>query len=176
MCFWGLEAICDNMKKKDFVCVLLACVVFMTSCASTTRIETYPSGAKLYVDGEFVGETPCDYTDSKIIGSSIGVRLEKEGYKPITTIITKDEEPNIGAAVAGYFFLVPLLWAMKYRPFHNYELVSIKNDEGMSAMPIKEGNEVSITIKLQELKTAFEQGLITKEEYDAKRTKILEEL
>lgn len=40
-------------------------------------IQSNPSGAKLYLNGENVGETPYSHTDTKIAGSTTTVQLEK---------------------------------------------------------------------------------------------------
>jgi hypothetical protein len=49
--------------------------------------------------------------------------LEKEGYEPLNTIFSRNEEVDPGAIVGGVFFLFPFLWTMKYKPTHNYELM-----------------------------------------------------
>ena len=81
-----------------------------------TLIQSNPSNAKLYIDGQHVGQTPYKHRDSKIVGSSLMVKIEKEGYQPLITTITKDEEVNVGAIVGGLFFVVPFLWTMQYQP------------------------------------------------------------
>lgn len=37
---------------------LLAVEIFLSSCASTTLIQSNPNGAKVYIDGEAVGQFP----------------------------------------------------------------------------------------------------------------------
>ncbi len=104
------------------IALLLAMSVLFASCASTTIIQSDPSGAKLYLNGEAVGETPYMHTDTKIIGSTNTVRLTMDGYEDFIGSFSRDEEVDIGAVVGGIFFLFPFLWTMKYKPFHTYEL------------------------------------------------------
>ncbi|MBN1386850.1 MAG: PEGA domain-containing protein [Bacteroidales bacterium] len=104
------------------ISLLLALSILFASCASTTIIQSEPSGAKLYLNGEHVGETPYTHIDTKIIGSTNTVRLTMEGYDDFIGSFSRDEEVDIGAVIGGIFFLFPFLWTMKYKPFHTYEL------------------------------------------------------
>ena len=112
--------------KKGFckiVAALLASVVLFSSCASTTMIQSNPSEAKVYLDGESVGSTPYTMRDTKIVGSTTTVVLKKEGYEDFVTSISRNEEVDAGAIIGGIFLLFPFLWTMKYKPIHNYDLV-----------------------------------------------------
>lgn len=104
--------------------VALAGALFLSACTSITLIETIPDGAKVYINDELGGETPYTMVDTKIIGTPTVVRLEKPGYRPFTTVITRTEEIDPGPVVCGFIFTpVWWLWAMKYKPAHTYELV-----------------------------------------------------
>jgi hypothetical protein len=102
--------------------VLLAATVLFASCSSATLIQTNPGGAKLYMNGEYMGVTPYSYSDTKIVGSTTDVRLEKEGFETLHTTLSRNERADVGAIVGGLFFLFPFLWTMKYNPTHTYEL------------------------------------------------------
>ncbi|MBN1207798.1 MAG: PEGA domain-containing protein [Myxococcaceae bacterium] len=97
-------------------------LLFTVGCASTTIIRSEPSGATVYVDGSKAGTTPYTYSDTKIVGSSTRIKLKKEGYEDLETIITRSEQFEVGPCIGGVFFLVPFLWVMGYQPDHNYEL------------------------------------------------------
>lgn len=163
-------------KNMKMLAIILAGSVLLASCSSTTMIQSIPSGAKVYIDGQPVGTTPYRHTDTKIVGSGTDVRLEKEGYETLYTGFARDEQADVGAIIGGLFVLVPFLWTMKYNPTHTYELTpaydSIQYDE-VDAPETEYVN--SKEYKLQQLKMLFEKELITKEEYDAQRKKILEE-
>lgn len=113
--------------------LLMAVVVLFASCSSTTLIQSEPSGAKLYMNGEYMGVTPFSYSDTKIVGSSTEIRLEKEGYEPLYTMMSRDETADVGAIIGGVFFLFPFLWTMKYKPTHNYELIPLSSAALMSS-------------------------------------------
>jgi hypothetical protein len=104
--------------------LLAGSMLLISGCASTTLIQSEPTGAKVYIEDEPVGYTPFPYTDTKIVGSYTYVRLEKEGYQPFITVLSRDEEVDIAPIIGGFCGCWPLwLWFMKYKPIHFYELV-----------------------------------------------------
>ncbi len=168
------------MKKVTIVAkiniFLLAGLVLLTSCASSTVIKSTPSGAKIYIDQEYKGVTPYTHKDSKIVGSTTTVKLSKEKFETKNTSFSRDEEVNVGAVIGGIFFLVPLLWVMKYKPTHTYEL---KPDLG-DKKPINKGmqlpiNSLSRIDRLYELKKLLDEKIITQEEFNTEKKKILSE-
>ena len=106
---------------------MLAGAILFASCSSSTLIQSSPSGAKVYLNGEYAGVTPYTHTDTKIVGSSTQVRLEKEGYETLNTAFSRNEDADVGAIIGGIFFLFPFLWTMKYKPVRTYELVPSGN-------------------------------------------------
>jgi hypothetical protein len=99
----------------------LLSVSSMIACSSTTTIRSTDPAAKIYVDGEYVGKGTVSHTDTKIIGSTTMVRLEKPGCEPRTFNFARNEEFDAGACAGGVFVLVPFLWIQKYKPEHVYE-------------------------------------------------------
>ena len=88
-------------------------------------LSTTPEGAKVYADGQYLGTTPVTYSDTKIVGSSTNIRIEKEGYKTVNAVLNRSEQADIGAIVGGLFVWIPFLWTMKYNAEHNYEMEPI---------------------------------------------------
>jgi hypothetical protein len=154
--------------------LLAACLLF-ASCSSTTMIQSVPSQAKVYLNGQLVGTTPYSHTDLKIVGSSTVVKLEKDGYKPFITTITKDEEINIGAVIGGIFVVVPFLWTMQYQPTHQYELKPVTEEAEVKPDVQKiQSNPKSKVERLRELKQLLDEKIITTEEFDREKTKVLD--
>ncbi|PKP06609.1 MAG: hypothetical protein CVU10_03325 [Bacteroidetes bacterium HGW-Bacteroidetes-5] len=154
----------------------LICAILASSCASSTMIYASPEDAKIYIDGEPVGKTPYLHTDTKIVGSVTNVRLEKEGYEPFYTSFARNEAADVGAIIGGLFVWVPFLWTMKYKPTHTYEMIPLA--PGNSAPTEKQSMESSSKTKVQklmELKELLDKKLITKEEYEKQKEKILEQ-
>lgn len=124
--------------KSRILVGFLALSILVSSCASTTMIDSYPSGAKLYLDGEMVGQTPYSMTDTKPMFTCTSVRIEKENYSPFYTNICRDEEADAGAIIGGVFFWIPFLWSFKYKPTHFYELRANGEKEKTLDQVIKE--------------------------------------
>jgi hypothetical protein len=96
-------------------------IPFLAACASSTTIRSHLSGAKVYVDGEYLGETPVVQEDAAIAGTSKKVVLKREGYHDQVGTIRK-EELKIFPLVAGLIVLIPLLWVTGYPDEYNFIL------------------------------------------------------
>ncbi len=170
-----------HQQKLRIFPLALAVLILFESCASSTVIQSNPSGAKLYLNSSLVGTTPYRHTDSKIVGTTTFVRLEKEGYEPLNTSFSRDEQADVGAIIGGIFLLFPFLWTMKYSPSRTYELVpasSPGNPPMVAPMPL--ANDAapatlssSKTDKLRDLKKLLDEGVLTKDEFEKEKKKIL---
>lgn len=103
------------------VVAALTAVGTLIGCSSTTLIRSSDPEAKIYVDGEYKGKGQYTHTDTKIVGSTTPIRLQKEGCEPMSFNLTRSEEFDVGACAGGVFVLAPFLWIMKYKPEHTYE-------------------------------------------------------
>lgn len=168
--------------RMRLFCWLCIVSVLFTSCSSTTVINSIPPGAKVYLNGMPVGKTPYNHTDTKIVGSTTSLKLELEGYETLNTSFSRDETADVGAIIGGLFFLVPFLWTMKYNPVHMYELEvasgnqQAKNFKLTQTPDTKNPSEPasSKADKLRELKKLLDEKIITQEEFDNEKKKILE--
>lgn len=164
------------MKKRFLTATSLFLVasILLSSCASTTLIQSTPSEARLYLNDELAGTTPYRMRDKKIAGSCTKVRLEKEGFDSFSTEICRNEKVDAGAIVGGLFFLVPYFWIMKYKPTHTYEMKTSLSDEELTKLYPNRVKEAQITDaeKLQQLRKQYEAGTLTKEEYEKEKKKI----
>jgi len=121
------------MKKLNTtskaIAIIIAVSILFSGCASTTLIDSVPSGADLYLDGEYAGVTPHYMTDTKLMGTCTTVRIEKKNYQSYYGTICRTEEVDPGAIVGGIFFFFPYFWAMKYKPTHFYSLQLKSSDD-----------------------------------------------
>jgi hypothetical protein len=159
-----------------YLAYFFAIALLASSCTSATMIQSTPPGAKVYLDGQPVGTTPYRMADTKIVGTCTMVDLELEGYEPIYTQICRNEEVDAGAIVGGIFFLFPFLWTMKYYPTHHYEF---REAGGAAPMPAvaPDSQEAPLTPskaeELRELKKLLDEGVLTQEEFDREKARIL---
>ncbi|MGE5354711.1 MAG: PEGA domain-containing protein [Deltaproteobacteria bacterium] len=167
------------MKTRifNFLIPIFSAVIFFSACSSSTMIVSEPPGAKLYIDGNPVGYTPYSYSDTKISGSKTNLKLEKEGYETMHTFITRTEEVDIGAIVGGIFVWPVFLWTMKYYPEHYYELYPLILDDQNEnkAISAPDKDQRSKVERLRELKQMLDEKLITEEEYQKAKERILKE-
>ena len=108
-----------NRATRRALALLMA--LTLAGCASTTTIRSKPSGATVYVDNRLVGVTPCIYSDRRTSFSTVSVRLEKEGYEPVTTVMRRSGGVEYSALFFGGF-IFPLFWMMGYRGEYSYVL------------------------------------------------------
>lgn len=81
-------------------------------------IQSDPIGAKVYADGVYLGRTPVEYSDRKVLGSTTQIKLVKDGCDPRFYRISRSEKFQIWPCLAGLVTLVPFLWVMGYDPEH----------------------------------------------------------
>ena len=112
------------MHSKLARSTALVMAAALAACSSSTVIRSNPPGARVFLDGMYVGQTPYVMSDTKIVGSSTSVRLEYPGLPPVTTSIQRTEEFDATACIGGVFFLFPFLWIAGYRPDHFYEMAA----------------------------------------------------
>lgn len=158
--------------KAIYLGLFLFIGAMFSSCESITMIQSAPEGAKVYMDGQMVGTTPHLHKDEKIIFSKTSFRLEKEGYEPYRFILNRNEEPEVGAIVGGFFTGgITWLWSLGYTPERTFELVpSGPAQPGKYPDPLK-----GMADKLRLLKELYDEGILTQEEYEQRKKKILEE-
>ncbi|HEY6915386.1 MAG TPA: PEGA domain-containing protein [Paludibacter sp.] len=182
------------MKKKftsKIITLMLAIAILFSGCASSTLIQSYPTDARVYINGEFVGHTPYWYSDTKIMGSITNIDLVKDGYEPLYTSIQRAERIDVAALVGGFYFLAPFLWSLRYAPVHNYELIPLRqqpvSDEVVAPEPtpqiqpveqVQQPQPETVSPKIQklrELKQMLDEKLISKDDFEKQKQKILDE-
>jgi hypothetical protein len=153
--------------------LLIIALSMILGCASTTTINTYPQGAKVKVNGEFIGISPIKWEDHYASWVGIEVVASKDGYQDAKTIISKDN------FYLGRLFWVPVLswpWITGYRDQYTIELIRDKNavaaaipppPERMSSPPLDKdqwnrifltSDQLPVNIKYEVIKTLEVSG------------------
>jgi hypothetical protein len=172
----------NNIILKTASLFLVASMLF-TGCVSTTLIQSYPAGAKVYIDGEPMGVTPYWHADSKITGSITNIDIVKEGYEPLYTSFSRTEQVDAGAIIGGLFIWPIFLWTMEYKPTHSYELVPLRSQSMNDSTVIVAPQAIEQALpapspkiqRLKELKQLLDEKVITKEDFEKQKQKILDE-
>ncbi|MEI7802437.1 MAG: SHOCT domain-containing protein [Bacteroidota bacterium] len=154
-----------------------ASIIFLSSCVSTTLLQTTPSGANVYVKGQNMGTTPYSYSDTKIVGSTTPISFKKDGYQDLNITLHRTEQIDIAPAVVGFFVLWPLwLWIMKYDDTHSYQLQATEPVNSLpnnSSTNNSTNNNSNSTNELIKLKNLLDQGTITSDDFTSLKVKIL---
>lgn len=88
----------------------------LASCAAETRINSYPQGAEVLVDGRPIGYTPAIYSDGAgWLWSRHLVTLYRDGYAP-TTFEIGTTQPDYVRLVFGSLFWWPMLLSSSSYP------------------------------------------------------------
>lgn len=115
-------------KKTSTLFVIISALITLNSCVSSTRvvINSKPSNADVYEDGQYVGKTPVSLNISNLVWNSPDITISKDGYTSMPVTLKKEEK--ITNCVIGYFFnIFAFLWC--YGPKENQNFVLTPLDE-----------------------------------------------
>jgi hypothetical protein len=114
---YGFKKIGGIMKRF----IVLFSLFALVGCASTTTFKSEPIGADVYIDNVKICKTPCQYSDTAIMGSSKPVKVVMEGYKPLETTIRK-EKAQVGPILGTFLTPLSFIWILGYQDEYNYIL------------------------------------------------------
>lgn len=77
------------MLHKLIIILLLA--TFTSACAQQAAFVSTPPGAQVFIDGEEIGVTPCDFDYKLSQNGSHEVTISKQGYDPVNFVVVTDE-------------------------------------------------------------------------------------
>lgn len=131
-----------TLTKLGQVFLLITVVIFFSSCATvfggkrnTIKVEAgSPEKAQVYLDGEYLGETPFEARVSKFdLQEGSIIEIKKENYETMTYVVKRS--PHIAYVISDLLGVVPLLIDVAtgniYRPNTNkivYELEEINKN------------------------------------------------
>lgn len=153
--------------------LLIAGVANVAACAESTTVRSFPSGAKLYVNNEYVGTTPATVVIPRSKWSDApSYRVELDGYEPAegrfaTTIG--------GGRVTGAVFTVGLSALFK-RPSTFAQDEYVFNLSPSPISPGPETNQDSPERRLERVDALRRKGAITDQEHRRLRAEILDDL
>ena len=101
--------------------IVLFSLFALVGCASTTTFKSEPIGADVYIDNVKICKTPCQYSDTAIMGASKPVKVVMEGYKPLETTIRK-EKAQVGPILGTFLTPLSFIWILGYQDEYNYIL------------------------------------------------------
>ncbi len=149
----------------------LLCVALLAGCTQTMVFRSDPPGARVSLDGQFVGITPARYAlPERPLPDVLHYRIERGGYLP------QEGELRPTFAVGrmfGAIFTVGILYAFRnpyvYAQVHDFALAPV-SDRDVEKEPLR------VDERLRRLQDLRDRGLITEQEYQQQRAAILHDL
>lgn len=170
--------------RRIFTISILGVLIFSTSCATLltgskqrVTIDSNPQGADIIIDGQKLGVTPAkvkvDREFDALLAGGKEIQLEKVGYREYG--YEMDVNFNF-ISILNHFN--PLFWGIdiatgavtKYDNYYNFVLKA--EDDNIYSSQNSEDDKYDRLIKLKKL---LDDGIITQEEYEKEKSKILEE-
>lgn len=157
--------------RNILLTALLVCVFYISGCASNrlVTIDSKPQGADVIADGKKIGVTPIEIMPDDVfpprwIGSSYMVKGKLE-------LVKQDCEP-VSMEVNDAVLSKPVSKDLKCSE-------QSKTVPAVAAEPVsaaKQAKNANIEQRLEQLQGLHNKGLISDEEYQAQRQRILSEL
>jgi len=104
------------------VAVLVLVTFALTACSHRFSINSNPTGARTYVDDQFIGLTPATFVERSGMGKEYQIRLEKEGYRSVTTM--EKQGLNLTFLAISLLFTcgIGILWSFTLEDRYDYSL------------------------------------------------------
>jgi len=154
----------------------MAAAVLLSGCAETAVVRSYPAGARLYLNNQYVGITPAaiNIPREQFDAGQYGYRLEQDGYEPIEG--TLRTETCRGRVVGGVFTLGVVLLFKRPTCFASPQDFSLTPLPGSQPVAAQTEHQPTIEERLERLQRLRDDGTISNEEYDHYRQQILNDL
>ena len=94
------------MFHKLFIIILLA--TFTSACAQQAAFVSTPPGAQVFIDGQEIGVTPCDFDYNLGQNDSHEVTIAKQGYDPVNFVVVTDE---VDTAARSRWLAAGVVWS-----------------------------------------------------------------
>ncbi len=157
--------------------VLLSAVcLILAGCSETAMVRSYPPGAKLFVDGQFVGITPVVYSVDRdeFAKRDFAVHLDRTGY--VSTDGTLRKETCKGRVTGGVFTLGILFLFKGPTCFASPQDFSLDPTPEPVAAEAGAARPPTVEERLDRIRKMRDRGIITDQEYEQYRKEILKDL
>jgi hypothetical protein len=111
--------------KLTAVVALIVLVTFTSlACSTATKFVSDPPGAKVYVNGEFIGETPCDFNSKSGLPERYHVQLFKDGYSQLNVYIDAEMSLVWALLLVPVTLGVAIPWSWSLEGMYKFKLAS----------------------------------------------------
>jgi hypothetical protein len=151
--------------------------IALSACVGTTTIVSNPPGAAVYVRDTLAGITPFVYQDIRVSFTKRNLVVKQDGHAAQTVTLRRNarfEPINLLGAPLVY----PLLYLVNYPDTtHIYMAKStLTTSDRVAEESELERNPDWVQEALEELKSQYKQGVITKKQYKLQRRNLKSKL
>jgi hypothetical protein len=179
------------MMPRLHILVLLASSLMLSSCATLftgvrqkVLIESNPPGAQIYIDGRNEGVTPATLRVNKdfdmVSDNGKDIRLVLEGYEENYFMDAKINPIAILNVTNILFWGIDIITGavMRFERYYMFEMPLAPTPA--KTTPGTAGNNATTDPsdkydRLKKLKGLYDEGILTQEEYETEKAKILAE-
>ena len=112
--------------KRSAIVALIVLVTFTSlACSTTTKFVSDPPGAKVYINGEFIGDTPCDFGTKTGLPDRYHIQLRKAGYSELNVYIDAEMWLVWALLVVPLTFGVSIPWAWTLEGMYKFKLEAL---------------------------------------------------
>lgn len=160
-----------HVRRRRVVPLLMLGIIALSSgCTQTARIATVPTGAKVWINGEFLGVSPTELTiengPNEPFPSRLHARIERAGYEPLEVDVpTRVSGRRVAAAIFTLGIAAAIQGVRTVRPSYVYTLYPIVGADAAISEEWIQG--------LRQLDRLRKDGLLTESEYDRRRSILL---
>ncbi len=148
----------------------------LSSCQHHCEIRSIQKDVDIRINKRNYGKTPFVFKSMVNNGTPVFITLSKPGFENLDTFIVKDGGINKFTRILGYIFIIPFYYDQEFKKSYTFKLKENKNDtlSSMKKILISDGKTNSKSQRLIALKEAFQNKVITKEEYVRMKKMIIE--
>jgi hypothetical protein len=165
------------MKVKRFY-LLLVMILFLlfSSCNHHCEIRCVQNDVNVRINKRQAGFTPLVFKGLVSNNTPVFISLSKPGYEKLDTFIIKDGHINKFTRILGFVLIFPLHYDQEFKKSYTFNLIEKKKDTLITSnkVLISESNSHSKSQRLIALKEAFQNKVISKEEYIRMKKLIIE--
>jgi len=165
----------------------IGCATIKHGTTQPVSIDSYPAGATVRINGDVVGHTPLVVTRSRTEEGTGVVSVEQVGYEK------KDQQLRqslsgafwanllLGGVIGMGVDLITGAWANIQPHEMNFQLAQVSNSTPNLEVAPSNSKQIGVEIdktkdRLDSLKKARDEEIITEQEYKAKRKAVVDAL
>lgn len=114
-----------TLMLKQLISISIA-LPLLVACATSTRFNTTPEGAKVYINGDYIGDSPVTLDDTKSLPKRVHIQVRHEGYKELDMYIDKRAD-YLNMILSIFPYTAPIVfWGYTLEDKYRFDLRSLK--------------------------------------------------